>query len=111
MDFLHYVENSDPEHVSRDCDERLLHLNAIVEEIKASAQMGVTYMKWETREREIREDGIEEGRIEGARNLLLSKIQKKLDKGKEVEQIADELEEDAAVIRELINHMKTAQDL
>ena len=34
---------------------------------------------------------------EGQRQLLVAKVQKKIEKGKSVEQIADELEEDISV--------------
>lgn len=64
IDFLHYVENSADENVPVDCDERLRHLHDIIRKIKASEQMGVTYMKMEERDRQIREDGISAGKIE-----------------------------------------------
>lgn len=57
VDFLHYVERSSDECVPRECDERLKHLHEIVKSIKASKQMGVTYMKMEERDRLIRVDG------------------------------------------------------
>lgn len=101
VDFLHYVENSSPKNVPEDCDERLLHLHRIVEQIKANEQMGVTYMKMEERDRQIKE----EGREEGERSKLLSQIQKKLGKGMTIEEIAEALEEEPAVIKELMGSL------
>ncbi|MDO4322026.1 MAG: Rpn family recombination-promoting nuclease/putative transposase [Lachnospiraceae bacterium] len=110
VDFLHYVENSDREEMSENCDERLLRLHAIVKKIKTSEQMGVSYMKMEERDRQIREDGkkegIEAGREEGERNKILSLIQKKLDKGQTIEEIADALEEAPAVIKGLMKELE-----
>ena len=50
-----------------------------------------------------------EGRAEGERSLLILQVQKKLDRGKTLEVIADEVEQDVetiAVIIEEINEMK-----
>lgn len=105
-DFLHYVENSEDRNVPEDGDERLRHLHDQIKKIKASEQMGVTYMKMEERDRQIREDAMNEGRLEGERSKLLSMVKKKLEKGKTAEEIADELEEEAALIEELIQEME-----
>ena len=98
VDFLHYVEKSNDENVSEDCDERIKHLHDIVKAIKASEQMGVNYMKMEERDRQIRE--------EGQKNLLLLQIQKKLEKGKTAEEIAEALEQEVAVIERLIEELR-----
>lgn len=75
-------------------------------------------MKMEERDRQIREDGKkegikegieagrEEGREEGEKHKVLSLIQKKLDKGQTIEEIADALEEDPAVIKELMKELE-----
>ena len=52
------------------------------------------------------EEKVEEGRIEGSLSKLCEQIQKKLVKGKSVEQIADELEESVEKIQELMVAMK-----
>ena len=52
------------------------------------------------------EEKVEEGRIEGSLSKLCEQIQKKLVKGKSVEQIADELEESVEKIQELMAAMK-----
>ena len=53
-----------------------------------------------------REDGLREGREnglrEGRKEELVRQIQKKLQKGKSISQIADECEESEDVIREMI---------
>ena len=77
---------------------------------------------WERREQLIREEeredgrregrkvGLQEGRKaglqEGRKNALKSQVQKKLLKGKSVDQIADECEEEVPVIRELIREIE-----
>lgn len=53
----------------------------------------------------IKEDAIAIGRAEGEVSKLKELIQKKLDKQKTSEQIADELEEDVEVIQKLIYAM------
>lgn len=60
----------------------------MVEEIKASEQMGVTYMKMEERDRLLREEGREAGREEGEMRVLTTQVCKKLGKGLEVQAIA-----------------------
>ena len=49
-----------------------------------------------------REAGIEEGREEGRIELLKQQIQRKLSKGKSIDEIAEELEESVTVIQNLI---------
>ena len=101
VDFLHYVENSTTENVPEECDDRLKRLHMMVEEIKASEQMGVTYMKMEERDRLLREEGREVGREEGEMRVLTTQVCKKLGKGLEVQAIAEMLEEEEPVIRRI----------
>ena len=49
------------------------------------------------------EKGIEQGITKGQHDLLKQKIKAKLAKGKSLELIADELEEDISVIEKLLN--------
>lgn len=49
------------------------------------------------------EQGIEQGIAKGQQDLLMQKIKAKLAKGKSLELIADELEEDISVIEKLLN--------
>ena len=54
----------------------------------------------------IEERGIEKGIIEGDRLRLFTQIQKKLTKGKSIEQIADELEETVETILPLYKQIQ-----
>lgn len=101
VDFLHYVEKSCDENVPEDCDERLKDLHEKVKAIKADRQMGVSYMKMEERDRLIREDGVEIGRNEGEMLKLISQVQKKVLKGKNAEEIAEDLDEKVEDIRKI----------
>ena len=56
----------------------------------------------------IYDDGLQEGREEGSRERLISLIQKKLAKGKTVEEIADEVEEMPATVVKLMEEMGKA---
>ena len=44
----------------------------------------------------------EEGRTQGERDMLCKLVEKKLNKGKTIAQIAEELEESEAVIKEIL---------
>lgn len=52
--------------------------------------------------REGKEEGIKEGIKEGREELLLELVKRKLDKGKSIPEIAEDLEEEIPVIRRLI---------
>ena len=56
--------------------------------------------------RRIEEKGIEKGRAEGKLDTLITQIQKKLAKGKSLEQIADELEETVETILPLYKQIQ-----
>ncbi len=88
--FLHYIAGDAPE------NEYTKQLDTEVRSAKQHYRWRGEYMAWinyadEFRE-EGREQGREEGRLEGEHSLLLSQVEKKLQKNKSVEQIADELE-------------------
>lgn len=46
-----------------------------------------------------------EGYEEGQKQLLSALIQKKIEKGKSIEQIADELEEDTSAVRQIYDDL------
>ncbi len=77
VDFLNYVENSNEEFVPTSSDERLKNLHDKIQQIKASVQIGVEYMKMEERDRLIREKamqagiekGIESGQAQGEERM------------------------------------------
>ncbi len=54
----------------------------------------------------IEERALEAGRKEGKKELLRQQIEKKLAKGKDIEVIADELEEEVASIQQIIDEIK-----
>lgn len=106
IDFLHYVEHSCDDSVPEDCDERLKHLHRKIHKIKASEEMGVSYMKMEERDRLIRDEGErigrEAGRAEG-RALLISIIRKKAAKGLDAAAISELLETEEEEVREIMS--------
>ena len=53
-----------------------------------------------------RAEGHAEGQREGDRNRLVSIVQKKLKRGDSVEKIADDLVEDVAEIREIVDNLR-----
>ncbi|MGN0386319.1 MAG: hypothetical protein ACI4EX_10625, partial [Lachnospiraceae bacterium] len=52
-----------------------------------------------------REDGIEQGIEQGEKQLLISIVQKKLQKGKSLNEIADDLEEPVSVIERIVQEL------
>ena len=85
---------------------RIRDLDRRIGKIKSSEEIGVKYMQaWEERElekREARQEGVEIGKKE----ILRNQISKKLQKGKTVKEIAEELEETPEVVERLINELK-----
>ena len=73
-------------------DERIKRIDEIVQEVKQSEE-------WEAVKMNILEIGIQKGREEGEERKLLEQICKKLKKNKTLEIIAEELEEEEAVLR------------
>lgn len=97
VELLHYMENTNEE-TSRQCKSvRIRQMQERVKGIKSSEEVGVRYMQeWEERELDRRE-AREEGRIK----TLISLICKKMLKGKDVDTIADELEEELPVVEKI----------
>ena len=56
-----------------------------------------------------RDEGIKLGKNLGREELLKQQVEKKLARGKRLEVIADELEEETSVIRALINEIRDAE--
>ena len=87
-------------------DERIVALDAVVQEVKQSEE-------WEAVKMSILSIGIEKGRKEGEQRLvqfLQNATLKKLKKGMDIPQIAKELETDESVIREIIAGLKLDKD-
>lgn len=92
IEFLNYVEKTNELQEAMFHSEKVTKIQKAVQQIKSNEEIGVKYMqKWEEIA-EAREEGREEGRTEGREQLLINQIQKKQAKGKDLTQIADELE-------------------
>ena len=88
IEFLNYVEKTNELQEETFRSEKVTKIQRAVQQIKSNEEIGVKYMqKWE----EIAEARAE-GREEGREQLLINQIQKKQAKGKDLTQIADELE-------------------
>lgn len=100
LDFMEYINDTRDVVAARSESPRLKLIHSKVEKIRRSEKCGVKYMqRWE----EIayaRQEGYEEARNEGIQRDIAS-ICKKLTKGKSIEQIADELEQELARISEI----------
>lgn len=109
VEFLHYIEHTTDEMAAKSKSRRIRRIHERVCKVKLSETEGVKYMQaWEEKyyEREEgREEGRKEGRREGFREGLKLLIEKKLAKGKTVEMIADELEENVERIEELMKEL------
>ena len=76
-------------------DEYIRKLQASIEEVKASREMGARYMTFEEYIKEEREEAREEGEL----LLKIALIRKKLQRGKSLPDTARELEEEVDVLR------------
>ena len=87
-------------------DERIVALDAVVQEVKQSEE-------WEAVKMSILSIGIEKGREEGIktgeRQFLQNATLKKLKKGMDIPQIAKDLETDESVIREIIASLESGK--
>ena len=92
IEFLNYVEKINKLQGETFHSEKVTKIQRAVQQIKPNEQIGVKYMQeWEERQDEIdkaHEEGIKIGRAKE----LVELIQKKQAKGKDLTQIADELE-------------------
>ena len=84
IEFLNYVEKTNELQEETFRSEKVTKIQRAEQQIKSNEQIGVKYMqKWEE---------IAEARAEGREEYTLELIQKKQAKGKDLTQIADELE-------------------
>lgn len=97
VELLKYMENTSEE-ISRDCkSDRIHQMHERIKGIKSSEEVGVRYMQaWEERELDRRE-ALKEGEMK----KVIFQVCKKVLKGKSVETIAEELEEDVQSIQEI----------
>ena len=102
VDFLHYVEATTDDVASQAESERIKRIHNRVCEVKSSEEVGVKYMhSWEEKYYER-----EEGRSEGRMKQLIESVRKKMIKNKEIEVIADELEEEKGIIEDICAAIK-----
>ena len=96
ISLLQYIKKTDIENPDITVkDERILELDDIVQEVKASEE-------WEAVKMSILEIGIEKG----LQQKLCEQVEKKLKKGLSVAEIADMLEEDESVVVQIIEEIK-----
>lgn len=73
----------------------------MIRQIKSSRVMEERFMVLKEMLQKERREGYEEGQ----RQLLVTQVQKKIEKGKSIEQIADKLEEDISTIRQIYDDL------
>lgn len=101
MKLLHYIGRSTKDNVTDDATKKL---DDIVCRTKSKKDVGVRYLKSWEREKELREEGREEGQLEH----LIALVCKKLAKGKDISTIKEELEEDDDSL--IVAIVRSAQD-
>lgn len=95
--FLRFVAGDAPD------DMFTARLQKEVEMIKDNPKFGIEYMSINARDADMRE----EGRREGRREVEVSMVKKKLDKGKNISQIADEMETTEDYVRRLVEQIES----
>lgn len=93
--FLTYFEQTTADNA---CNEDLAELHEMVSQVRMDEEVELEYMKIFEREEMIREEGLAQGHTEGSMLHLIQLIIKKAAKGKPLDRIAEELEEDTASI-------------
>ncbi len=122
LDLMRYIENTTDEVAGSIKSERIKLIHNRVTKVKISEQMGVKYMQWWEELAEAKDEGRleghEAGRLEGheagllegekfgALHKLITLVVKKLQKGKSVDVIAEELEDDIELIKKICNVAK-----
>jgi predicted transposase/invertase (TIGR01784 family) len=83
----------------------LRNILGMVDTVKRDGEVSLEYMKIYEREAMLKEigweEGLAEGKKEGEEYKLISLVCRKLSKGKSVSEIAEDLEEDEAIIRDI----------
>ena len=101
LDFMEYLNHTSDEVAGRTKSKRIKQIYETVKKVKASEKIGVKYMQlWEEMAL-AREEAKAEGRTEGKAANFIVLICKKLKKNKSVEEIAEELETDFAIVQDI----------
>lgn len=102
-EMLQYIESSRQENI-KNADLGKIH--HFVEKIKRDKEVGINYMKsWEWEElikKEAIAEGLAEGRAEGEMLKFISLVLKKNHKNHSPERIADDLEEDISMVKNIL---------
>lgn len=110
LDFAEYVTDTSDEMANKTNSDNIKLIHERVKKIRASEKMGVKYMQLWEEKAYIRDEGIEEGLAKGLEKghslMLIHMVCKKLRKGKNIEEIAEELEEEHEEIRKICNAAK-----
>lgn len=114
VELLNYMEHTNDEE-GKNCESaKIQDMQSRIEAIKSNEEIGVRFMqRWEelVMEREAgheagREEGLRLGEVSGKREKMKELVQKKLQKGKSVIVISEELEEEEATIREIVKEIE-----
>ena len=106
IEFLNYVEKTNELQGETFHSEKVTKIQKAVQQIKSNEEIGVKYMqKWE----EIAEARAE-GREEGREQLLINQIQKKQAKGKDLAQIAEELEMTEEEVQSVLDRIREGSE-
>lgn len=104
--FLRYVENTSDQTARAVESQRIRRIHDRVCRVRASEEIGVKYMQaWEEKYYD-RQEAREEGIAEGERKKLKDMVKKKISKGKNCREIAEDLEEEEKTIKELIEELE-----
>jgi hypothetical protein len=84
----------------------LKNILGMVDIVKRDSEVSLEYMKIFEREEMLVKQGWRQGLSEGRRDMLISQVCRKLSKGKSPSEIAEDLDEDEDVIRDICRTVK-----
>lgn len=103
LDLVEYITDSTDETAGKTDSGSIKLIHERVKKIRTSEKMGVKYMQLWEEKAYIRDEGVEEGLEKGHSLTLIYLVCKKLRKGKNIEKIAEELEEEHDEIKRICN--------
>lgn len=89
LDFMEYITASRDETADRAERGRIKLIHERVKKIRRSEKMGVKYMQFWEEKAYAREEGLEEGRLQGENRKLIQLVCRMLQRGSAPEDIAD----------------------
>ncbi len=93
LDFMEYITASRDETADRAESGRIKLIHERVKKIRRSEKMGVKYMQFWEEKAYAREEGLEEGRLQGENRKLIQLVCRMLQRGSAPEDIADDFGE------------------